>query len=85
MRRAERLQLALDALRLRGERRAVDAHAGALDVDEHRHERQLERAVDLVEPFPLERRRERVGELQREVGALARVVERRLDRQRPRA
>ena len=44
--RAARRQLLLDVLRLRRERRAVDPDAGALDGDEHRDQRQLERRVD---------------------------------------
>ena len=39
----------LDVLRLRGERRAVDADPGALDVGEHRDQRHLELAIDLLE------------------------------------
>ena len=65
-------------------RAAVDADAGALDVDQHRDERQLEVAIDRVEPVvgehgPAGRR------AASEVGALAGVVERRPRRQRRRA
>ena len=64
-------ELLFDVLRLRGERRAVDPDARALDVGEHRDQRHLEVAVDVFELVGHEQRRKPVGQLPREVGAFA--------------
>ena len=74
-------QLAFDVLRLRGQRGAVDADAGALDVGEHGDERHLELAEHLVQPIGHEQRRQPVRQLPRQVRALAGEVQRRLRRQ----
>ena len=73
-------QRLLDVLRLRRQRRAVDADAGALDVGEHRDQRHLELAIDLLELVGHEQRRQPVGQLPREVGALAGERQQRLRR-----
>ena len=75
-----RRELLLDVDRLRGQRLAVDVDAGALDVDQHRDQRQLEVAVERREPLLLEETEQRGRELEREVGPLARVVQRLVDR-----
>ena len=72
-------QLLIDALRLRTERRRVDPHAGALDLDEHRDERLLELVVHPLQLVLLQQRLQRRRQLQREVGPLAGVVERAVD------
>ena len=67
-------------MRLRGQRGAVDPDTGALDGDEHRNQRQFERRVDLVDLFFFQKIPKQRGELSRDIGALARIIDRRLDR-----
>ena len=74
-------QLLFDVPRLRGERRAVEADAGALDVRQHRNERHLELAIDRLELIGHEQRRQPVRQLARQVRALAGVVEQRRRRE----
>ena len=67
-------------LRLRRERRAVEPHARLFDGDEHRDERLLERVVDAGQVLLLEPALQDGRELARQVGPLARVIERGFDR-----
>ena len=74
-------QLLSQARGLRGQDLGVDEHSRALEVDEHRHERQLHLAVQGVEPLRGKVLREAVGDLQRQIAPLARELEHRLGRQ----
>ena len=65
----------LDMLRLRRERRTVDADARALDVDQHGNERHLELPLHLLELIGHQQRRETIRQLPRKVGAFARESE----------
>ena len=65
---------------MRGEDGRIDAHARALDLDEHRDERLLQLVVDALQIILLQKLDQRPGKLQREIGALAGVIERALDR-----
>ena len=73
-------ELLLDALRLRRQCRQVDANAGALDVGQDRNQRQLERDVHIVQLFLFQAVLEKRSELSGDVGALARVIDGRLNR-----
>src|SRR5205823_12642468 len=63
----------------RRERRSVDSHAGALDVDEHGNQRPLEVFVDAGELFLDEQIAKDRRELPYEIRALGCVIEDRLD------
>ena len=71
----------LHLLRLRGQRRAVDADARPLDRDQDRHERQFDRRVDKVELLPGDEVADHRRQLTDQVGALAGEVESGFDRQ----
>ena len=74
-------QLLLDALRLRGKRRTVDADARPLDRHQHRYERQLEPVVHVAQVLFRQQIAKDRRQLSGEVGALARVIDDGFDRQ----
>ena len=62
-------ELLFDALRLCEQRGDVDADAGALDVDEHRDQRQFERPVHVRELLALQLTGQKRCELSNQIGA----------------
>ena len=75
--RAPRSQLGVDACRLACERGLIDSNAVPLDVRKHRHERKLHVAEQRLEAILAQATAQRLGELPREIGALAGEAEQR--------
>ena len=73
--RGEPAEFRFDVAGLRGQRGAVDTDAGALDVHQHRHERPFHVFVEPLQFLLLQQLSQRAGHLQRQVGALAGVIE----------
>ena len=74
------VELLVDQRGLGRERAGVDADAGSFEVGKNRHQRQLELAVDRLQLLLEQHGLEVVGQLQREVGALAGEIEEPFDR-----
>ena len=78
--RLQRRQLRVHRHRLRAQRVDVEQYPGAFQVGEHGYERQLEVAVQRLEPVVGQPAAEVIGHLQRQVAPLARVLDHRVDR-----